>query len=173
MVIVGTLFLFVSVVILLLLLFYDHFKALSYFEVLHHFGGFSGCFHSDFMLSVWKLLCLEFFALLKSIWGVAVCICIMVFSPSIQCVLFHYVIFVIFTFLPSFSHSIYFPVCLHLPTDSWCSGKFPTMWIHFCFLFTSVCLLNFFILQITMVSMNCTNWMLITQRHRNTLVDEL
>lgn len=88
----------------------------------------------------------------------------------VQCVLFHYVIFVIFTFLSSFSHSICLPVCLYLPTDSWCSGKFPTMWIHFCFLFTSVCLLNFFILQITMVSMNCTNWMLITQRHRNTLV---
>lgn len=63
------------------------------------------------MFSVWKLLCFEFFVLLKSVWEVAVCICIMVFPPQhfVQCVL---VSLCLLLFPLSFHHSLTASVCL-------------------------------------------------------------
>lgn len=100
--------------------------------LLHNFGGFlvaftqTSCsqFESFSVLSFsyfWNLFERLLFAFAS--WCFPPTFCSVCFSLIMS--------FVISTFLSSFSHRICLPVCLPLPTDSWCSGKFPTKWITF------------------------------------------
>lgn len=130
-------------------------------------GGFSGRFYSDFMFSVWKLLCLELFVLLKSIWEVSVCICIIVFSPNILFSVFCFIMsFLLFSL--SFHHSLTASVCLCVylcPQTLGVLGNFQQCEYIFAF-----CLL----LSVSLISLFCKSqwfqWTAQTERwsHRDT-----